>query len=296
MLGVRGRMRPRWISSLAVLAAVGAASVTGVHALPEAGAAPGPVAAVSSDGRMFPLGGPGSGPVGVSASSGSVPPAPKHVVGTDDRVRVNPTTTYPASATVLIRMSAGDCSGWMISRNTVATAGHCVSPGNGSFYGGFTVYPARNGSTSPYGSCGVKTMWTNTEWLRNKNWFYDYGALRLNCNIGDRTGWYGFFWTSSSLNNSVATTQGYPGDKTYGTQWMASGTVTENGSSRFRTRIDIFGGQSGSAYYKYYSSTCSVCALAIASTEHHVGSDYWNEATRITKPVFDFLVGVKNSP
>ena len=36
------------------------------------------------------------------------------IIGPDNRVRVNPTTSFPARATVLITFSAGRCTGWLI--------------------------------------------------------------------------------------------------------------------------------------------------------------------------------------
>ena len=74
------------------------------------------------------------------------------IIGADNRVRVNPTTSLPARATVLIAFSAGRCTGWLINRNTVVTAGHCVAPGNNTgFYSvpSYRIYPGRNGTSSP---------------------------------------------------------------------------------------------------------------------------------------------------
>ena len=92
------------------------------------------------------------------------------IIGPDNRVRVNPTTSLPARATVLVTFSAGRCTGWLINSNTVVTAGHCVHPGGGgSFYppGSYRVYPGRNGSCSPYGSCTARTALHVIGWTVN---------------------------------------------------------------------------------------------------------------------------------
>src|SRR4051812_28625996 len=97
----------------------------------------------------------------------SASPNPESVIGTDTRTLVSPTTTYPASATALISFSAGRCTGWLINANTVVTAGHCVHPGGGgSFYptSSYLIYPGRNGTSSPYGSCTARWLASVNGW------------------------------------------------------------------------------------------------------------------------------------
>ena len=153
------------------------------------------------------------------------------VIGTDDRTRVTPTTTFPARATVLILFSDGGsdfrCSGFMISADTVATAGHCVAPGNGTgFYARSTyrVFPGRDGPDRPYGVCAARRLYSVNGWLSDGRDDFDYGAIKLNCEIGDTTGWYGFTSTYGGIGNPVRV-QGYPGDKPR-TQWMSRHRVT----------------------------------------------------------------------
>jgi V8-like Glu-specific endopeptidase len=45
------------------------------------------------------------------------------VIGQDNRSRVSPTTAFPARTTVLVTFSAGRCTGWLISKDTVIPAG-----------------------------------------------------------------------------------------------------------------------------------------------------------------------------
>jgi Trypsin len=52
------------------------------------------------------------------------------ILDLDTRTR-NYTLDYPARAVVLIGFEAGRCSGFLISSDIVATAGHCVHPGDG---------------------------------------------------------------------------------------------------------------------------------------------------------------------
>jgi glutamyl endopeptidase len=126
----------------------------------------------------------------------TAPLGQESILGQDTRTLVSPTTTYPASATVLITFSAGRCTGWLINANTVVTAGHCVHPGGGgSFYptSSYLVYPGRNGTSSPYGSCTARWLASVNGWTLNRNDQYDYGVIKLNCSVGNITGWYGYF-------------------------------------------------------------------------------------------------------
>lgn len=66
-----------------------------------------------------------------------------------------------------------------------------------------TIWPGRNGSTTPYGSAYAKVMHTSTAWTNSSNANYDYGLLELNKNIGTSTGYFGMHWTSSSLNGKA---------------------------------------------------------------------------------------------
>src|SRR4051794_37604445 len=194
----------------------------------------------------------------------AAPLGQESVIGQDTRVRVNPTTTYPARATVLITFSAGRCTGWLINANTVVTAGHCVHPGGGgSFYptGSYLVFPGRNGTSSPYGSCTARWLASVTAWTVNGDDRYDYGAIKLNCSIGNTTGWYGYIWTSASLTGLPTIINGYPGDKPL-TQWRGTDLVRVTQVQRVFYQNDTIGGQSGAPVY-YNRSGCGTCAMAV---------------------------------
>jgi glutamyl endopeptidase len=220
------------------------------------------------------------------------------IIGTDDRVRVDPTTTYPARATVLITFDDGRCSGWMIGPDTVATAGHCVHTGgpNGSWRTGVVVYPGRNGDSSPYGSCTARTLHTVAGWIEGSDDRYDYGAVKLNCSIGNTTGWYGFFWTTGSLLNLPTIINGYPGDKPL-EQWTSTDVVRETDDDRVFYQNDTFAGMSGGPVY-YDRSGCGWCSMAIHAYGTYNGPPFSdnNHGTRIRQAVFDNLLAWKNAP
>ncbi|MDQ2995507.1 MAG: serine protease [Chloroflexota bacterium] len=216
--------------------------------------------------------------------------SPESVIGTDSRFRITSTTSYPYGAIAHITSSIGGCTGWLINANTVVTAGHCVF-GSG-WATNVRVYPGRNGSSTPYGSCGASRLFSVTGWTSSKNRNYDYGAIKLNCSIGNSTGSFGYRWTSASLTGQASYTSGYPGDKTYGTQWRSNDSIRISQTYRLYYANDTFGGQSGSPVWNGGAS-CSPCGIAIHA--YGVDSTGYNGGTRITQSVFNNLTTWKNS-
>ena len=307
--------RRKTLTSIAALAITALALIGTVpaRAMPASTPTVNPNATVSSDGST-PSAAFGSGMQTVSQAyvpSGqdgaavnarsfepAVPPvrAPgsvstESVIGTDNRVRVTSTTSYPYRAIVHITSSIGGCTGWLINANTVVTAGHCVH--NGNWASNVRVYPGRNGSSTPYGSCTSRRLYSVTGWTSSRNRNYDYGAIKLNCSIGNTVGWFGYRWTSSSLNGQTTNLAGYPGDKAYGTMWRHTSTVRISQTYRLYYANDTAGGQSGSPVWNS-SSGCSNCAIAIHA--YGVDSTGYNGGTRITQSVFNNLTTWKNAP
>jgi len=226
------------------------------------------------------------------------------VIGTDGRVRITGTTTFPYRAVVHItRDGNGWCSGWMINANTVATAGHCVAPGGtGAFYTGtFRVFPGRNGASTPYGSCTARRLYSVNGWVGSGDETYDYGALKLNCTIGNSTGWFGFWWQSGTLTGLSATTSGYPGDKPFGTMWRSIDQIRVTHDRQLFYLNDTIGGQSGSPVYQNRaagSSFCSgQCVMGIHAYGLHGGAPHStnNHGTRITQAVFNNLMSWRSA-
>ena len=226
------------------------------------------------------------------------------VIGNDDRTQVTNTTSFPNSAIVRISFSAGSCTGWLINANTVATAGHCVAPGGtGGFYDvtTYTIAPGQNGSTQPFGTCGARRLFSVVGWTDSGNEAFDYGAIKLKCNIGNTTGWFGFFWTTADLAGSAATVTGYPGDKPFGTNWTHSLSIAVNGNEQLFYLIDTAPGQSGSPVWKQEQpGLCSGgCGMAIhaygvhGTTSPHSDN---NHGTRINEARFNNLINWRNAP
>ncbi|MEM8535869.1 MAG: serine protease [Chloroflexota bacterium] len=213
------------------------------------------------------------------------------VIGPDSRYRITNTTSSTYRKIVHITSNSGGCTGWLISADTVATAGHCV------YYGGWSqnvrVYPGRDGSSTPYGSCSAERLFAPSGWTQSYSPSYDYGAIKLNCTIGNQTGWFGFQWENGSRNGESTNISGYPGDKPYGTMWRSDGSVQVTENLRLFYANDTIGGMSGSPVWN--NELCNQCAVGIHA--YGVGGSPYglNGATRITQEVFNNLMSWKNS-
>jgi glutamyl endopeptidase len=242
---------------------------------------------------------------GRSGFAGKAPsPTIESVIGTDSRVRVTPTTSYPARAIGLINRNGSlHCTGWLISRDTILTAGHCVHTGgsSGSWYSGLTFRAGSDGNTAPYGTCSPRGTWALNGWVNSRDTRYDAGIIKLNCTVGSTVGWFGMWWQSASLNGLSTTVQGYPGDKP-STQWRSRDFVRATETEKIYYQNDTVGGQSGSPVYQNRASGSSfcvgVCAMAI-HTNGVGGSGFSasnNSGNRITQAKYNTFVSIINTP
>ncbi len=211
----------------------------------------------------------------------------KTIHGTDDRKKISPTTSYPERIQVLIALPGGRCSGVLVGKNLVLTAGHCVHSASG-WATGATVYPGYDRNTAPYGSCKAKKFYSVTGWTQNKNPAYDIGAIKLDCDIGTRVGWAGVFWQTASLMGKQARVSSYPGDKPL-EQWGHTDKVRWETALQTGYLTDTMPGNSGSGVFAPAGGPAA-CKNACVHTVHAYGGSARNSGTRITQPLFNNIV------
>jgi glutamyl endopeptidase len=224
------------------------------------------------------------------------------VIGTDDRVRITPTTSFPWRAICALRITAQDNSkwigtGWLVAPRTIITAGHCVYlHANGGWPKSIDVIPGMNDASRPYGTYTGATFRSVVGWVNDKKREYDYGAIILpkTSRPGDKTGVFGFsVKTDAYLLGSYLNLSGYPGDK--GTpaplgdqQWFMARKASSVSPRVIFYDIDTMGGQSGSPVWVKVGN--DRYAVGIHTNGHVSG----NSATRIVAPVFNNIQAWKS--
>ncbi|WP_207515559.1 trypsin-like serine peptidase [Longitalea luteola] len=219
------------------------------------------------------------------------------IIGTDERVRITPTTSFPWRAICALRITAQNGktflgTGFLISPRTVITAGHCVYlHAEGGWPRKIEVIPGLNDAARPYGSYVGTSFRSVTGWVSGKKREYDYGCIILprTSRPGDRTGIFGFAVKDNAyLLNAYLNTAGYPGDKGGNQQWFMVSKAKSVAPRIIYYEIDTMGGQSGSPVWVKVGN--SRLAVGIHTNGHISG----NSATRIVQPVFTNLQAWKN--
>lgn len=217
---------------------------------------------------------------------------PFTIIPPDDREVVLDTSGFPARAIVQILFRKTPliqgynlCSGAMIAPDTVLTAGHCVHSGtaNGVWFTDFQVFPGRNTANKPFGDCRGVTLYALRGWTAaataSEARDYDLAAIKLDCTVGERTGWMGLRAMSDDELGAQALVQGYAGDRQpAGRQWQSSGPIDVMQQLKAFYRIDTAGGTSGSPVISQ-SDQMVVCV----HTNGLHGSPPWNAHNACTR-------------
>lgn len=113
------------------------------------------------------------------------------------------------------------CTAAVINYRIIATAGHCVSNGNGQFYSNWRFVPATWNGSAPLQTWNWRYVVTTTTWHNGGGGVpnaADYAMIELEDRfiggstkrIGQVTGWLG--WQTLSCRNNHTHKNGYPGN------------------------------------------------------------------------------------
>ncbi len=208
----------------------------------------------------------------------------------------------PANRTdITRRVYKAHCTGWFVNANTIVTAGHCIyNRATGAFFPlrDFVVWPGfvpnSPNKLPPFGSCTARRLYTVAGYTdagatNAAASSYDYGAIKLNCNIGNRVGRFGMvsFPAAASLNGAPATVTGYPGEKRpLGSLFTHTDQVRATSTSEVAYLADTTPGQSGSPVFYNRSSRCNPCAYAIHTRGPRGGEPRRNSGVRLIPEVY----------
>jgi glutamyl endopeptidase len=224
-------------------------------------------------------------------TSPAIGPKPNTVLGPDGRVQESVPNDYPWRAIVYMTTNQGQCTGFMMSRDVVVTAGHCVY--EGGWVTSYRIVPAKNGGSEPYGSCsgGIADVWTTSSWISTGSADNDYGLIKLTCDIGNTVGWFGWWYnTGENLVNQFFFVEGFPGDHP-AQMWWDGDVVNQQSATRMFYSIDTAPGESGSPIYHFNSVTAGLCGGWCVTGIHTNGpfDSAFNSGTRFTPTVMSFI-------
>jgi glutamyl endopeptidase len=135
-------------------------------------------------------------------------------------------------------------------------------------------------------------------WTNKAKETHDYGAIKLDCDVGNTVGWLGFLWRSGDgkLKNYPTAITGYPGDKPL-EQWQSHNKVRVSKKKQIFYKNDTAGGMSGSPVW-YDRGTRGPYGIGIHAYGLHGSPPHsnHNHGTRIREAVFNNMVSWRNAP
>jgi glutamyl endopeptidase len=192
--------------------------------------------------------------------------------GWTDVAQVPDTTAYPNSAVAYLTINWPDgkttqCTGFLYDTGMVATAGHCLYS---TLHGGWEtrVYttPGINQDGAPFPGCLPINAYSSTGWVQNGDLNYDYGAISLDCTVGDETGGFGREWPDHQNDSppTTLTSAGYTSRLTPArAQWTGTSSLIDYNQRTFRYNVQSYDGMSGGPVYEI--SDGDVYAVGIQS-------------------------------
>ena len=216
--------------------------------------------------------------------------SPFGVIGNDNRSQITNVNVYPYSTMVYLEINFGNGkiapgTGTLVGNNLILTAGHCVYFEGLGWAQSIVVKPG--GSLSSFSSVTTSDIHSVVGWVNNLDDDYDYGVIRVSSNIGQDTGYLGTrsYSSNSSLNGKDIYQYGYPLDKSAGTLWYDTGTISSVSARRFNHNADTVGGNSGGPVV-----LTSDWQYIVGIHTQQENSNY-NSATRIVTDIINYLNG-----
>lgn len=175
-------------------------------------------------------------------------------------------------------------TGFIVGKNTVVTAGHCLHDAKLGKAIRVTVIPGRKKvEDAPYGTFSTTKIAVPNKWANNQDPKYDYGIITVNSDIVSAVGESKWGYRATSGNELLGTRrrgQGYP--ENLQDQYFISGQVTQAGDAFVYLEKLATRGMSGSPLFE---STSGMVAEGILTAG--VGTE--TRFVRITKEIYDAI-------
>ncbi len=255
--------------------------------------------------------------------------SPQAIIGyNDERELITDTKQFPYSAIAFLEITWDNnekyCgTAFMIAPNKALTAAHCVLDENNRKVKKLEIMPAKNGAffwNNPYGSASIaeaENIYYPAAFDTNKEAGNDWAILKLNEDIGNKSGWLELQVNGFSYGTEGETfhTSGYPvhdpNDTKYKDfrtgfldqhakeyQFHSSSIITNVYTNYFKHKIDTLPGQSGSPIYKYDSNNnVKVIGIHNQSGEYSILNDgryffNYNKAAKITYTIINAVASI----
>ncbi len=217
-------------------------------------------------------------------------PFTRSIIKPDTRSKVNNPNLFPYRASCLVivdfknskgQLVRGHGSGSLVGKNKVVTNAHVLYSLQYGWADTVRVYPAIKNNYTDYDMAYGSEMTILNAYITNNGTQYsrdrDVATIKLNWNLGDTTGWYGY----TTANQNYVRINGYDGDIDEGRSMVTRYGYTNFNNARLEYKMSSYPGASGSGVYNPNTN--------MLEGIHAYGYGTHNGGPNINSMIYDFI-------